>query len=227
MNSESTMDELLALIAQRDMAALAELYDRFAPRLLGMLARILPARGAAEEVLEEVFVRLWNEAQVPGHKNASVAAWLMMVGRQSALERLRAERRVTGETPAQPARPKGRRGDARASRLEATDTPPVRVRAEQPEHARLLEAIPQEWIPPSAEIELIDARLDLLMKIIKQLPEPQREALELTVFAGLTVAEVAQKLGEPLGKVMTALRAAITFLSHRQHAVLGTWAANI
>ena len=73
----------------------------------------------------------------------------------------------------------------------------------------------------------MDERLDLLHRVLSELPKPQRRALELAVFGGLTEEEVAQELGEPLGKVKTAMRAAITFLRHRRRAVMGTWAANL
>jgi RNA polymerase sigma-70 factor (ECF subfamily) len=74
---------------------------------------------------------------------------------------------------------------------------------------------------------LIDDRLVLLQKVIDQLPEPQRQALELAVFRGLSESEIAAEVGEPLGKVQRSLRAAVTFVKHRRRAVCGTWAANI
>jgi RNA polymerase sigma-70 factor (ECF subfamily) len=83
------------------------------------------------------------------------------------------------------------------------------------------------WLPQPKEITLIDARLVLLHKVIDQLPKPQRQALELAVFGGLSETEIATAMGEPLGKVRTSLRAAVTFVKHRRRAVCGTWAANI
>jgi RNA polymerase sigma-70 factor (ECF subfamily) len=83
------------------------------------------------------------------------------------------------------------------------------------------------WLPRPKEITLIDARMVLLHKAINQLPEPQRQALELAVFGGLRETEIAAEMGEPLGKVRSSLRAAVTFVKHRRRAVCGTWAANI
>ena len=83
------------------------------------------------------------------------------------------------------------------------------------------------WLPRPEEITLIDERLVLLHKVIDQLPKPQRRALELTVFGCLNETEIATEMGEPLGKVRTSLRAAVTFVKHRRRAVCGTWAANI
>ena len=92
---------------------------------------------------------------------------------------------------------------------------------------RLAGSIPPAWLPRPKEIALIDDRLILLQKVIHQLPNWQRQALELAVFAGLSEAEIAAETGEPLGKVQKSLRAAATFVKHRRRAVCGTWAANI
>ncbi len=94
MDNLPTSEELLARIAAHDDEALAELYDRLAPGLLGMLIRILSDRGAAEEILEEVFLRLWNEARRFSRERVSVAAALVFMARSRAIDRLRAERRL-------------------------------------------------------------------------------------------------------------------------------------
>jgi DNA-directed RNA polymerase specialized sigma24 family protein len=84
-----------------------------------------------------------------------------------------------------------------------------------------------EWLPRPEEITLIDDRLVLLHKAINQLPKPQRQALDLAVFGGHSESEIAQEMGEPLGKAQRSLRAAVTFVKHRRRVVCGTWAANI
>jgi len=83
------------------------------------------------------------------------------------------------------------------------------------------------WLPCPEEIALLEERRELLRKVVNQLPKPQRGALELAVIEGYTEAEIAERLGEPLGKVESALRAGMRFLKHRLRAVLGTWTANI
>jgi len=82
-------------------------------------------------------------------------------------------------------------------------------------------------LPRPEEIARLEERRELLKKVVNQLPQPQRYALELAVFEGYTEAEIAEKLGEPLGRVQAALRAGMRFLRHRLRAVMGTWAANI
>src|SRR2546425_11202098 len=87
-----TAEELLARVSKRDSNALGALFDQFAPRLFGLLVRILSDRRAAEEVLENLFSQLWNEARRLRQEPASVAAWLAVPARALAGGRLRAER---------------------------------------------------------------------------------------------------------------------------------------
>jgi RNA polymerase sigma-70 factor, ECF subfamily len=94
MSQESSPEKLLLRIAERDEKALGELYDLLAPALLGMLMRILNDRAAAEDVLEEVFLRIWSEAKRLSRENASVGAALFLLARAKAVERLRAERHL-------------------------------------------------------------------------------------------------------------------------------------
>ena len=93
---------LLARVAQQDAAALSELYDRYAPRVYGLMARILPSRDTAEEILQEVFVRLWSESPALSQEGGSVAAWLVVTAREIAVDRLRAQRKSALKPAAPP-----------------------------------------------------------------------------------------------------------------------------
>jgi RNA polymerase sigma-70 factor (ECF subfamily) len=83
------------------------------------------------------------------------------------------------------------------------------------------------WLPGPEEVARIEERRGLLGKVLNQLPKAQRGVLELAVLEGYTEEEIATKLGEPLGRVQSGLRAGMRFLCHRLRAVLGTWSANI
>ncbi len=84
-----------------------------------------------------------------------------------------------------------------------------------------------EWLPHPETIERVDQRLEILHRAVDQLPPEQRRTLDLAVFGGLSEAEIAAEIGEPLGKVQRSLRAAVSFVKHRCRAVSGTWSANI
>jgi RNA polymerase sigma-70 factor (ECF subfamily) len=53
--------------------------------------------------------------------------------------------------------------------------------------------------------------------VMDSLPAPQREALELAYFEGLTHSEIVQRTGEPLGTVKTRLRMALETLKRTLH----------
>ena len=193
MTQVPTAEDLLARVRERDADALGELYDGLAPGLLGMLLRILGDRAAAEAILDDVFLGLWNEAPRSARQHASVAARVAIRARSAATRQARSRRM------------------ARPLRRDDCDCPPISLTC----------------LPQPEEIVALEQRRDLLKKVMKQLPAAQREALDLAVFDGYTEVEIAEKLGETLGRTKTALRAALRFLRHRLRAVLGTWAANI
>lgn len=83
------------------------------------------------------------------------------------------------------------------------------------------------WLPGPEEIAHVETRRSLLEKIANRLPAPQSRLVEMTVFKGLSEAEIAEQLGEPPGKIESELRAGLRFLRHRLRAVLGTWTADI
>jgi RNA polymerase sigma factor (sigma-70 family) len=231
-NKELRTEELLGRVADRDVEALVSLYDQFAPTLMGMLIRILSSRPDAENTVQGVFLRLWKEAPDIVQTKGSVAAWLVLMARHAGLERLRAHR--TGAArPAQSPHGQGRKKEEKPadnsvdSRLRE-HTPRERPTAKHDSQISFfLAASPQLWLPRPEDIALVDARLGLLQRAFNQMPKPQRRALELAVFDAYTESEIAAQLSEPQGKVNAGLRAAFTFLRHRQHAVLGTWTADI
>jgi RNA polymerase sigma-70 factor (ECF subfamily) len=89
--------DLVARIADRDEAALAVLYDRFAGTLLAIGTRILGSAGEAEDVVQEVFLQVWRQAGRYDPARASVSGWLSLITRSRAIDRLR-NRRVGERT---------------------------------------------------------------------------------------------------------------------------------
>jgi|SRR5439155_21535980 len=193
MASAPKPEDLLAGIRLHNRAAMGQLYGRFAPSLLGLALRTLGDQGAAEAVVEEVFLQLWNETRRVDLRGTSVAAQLLLMARTAAVRRLRSKKGLANSTVAD------------SDRLQTCPA----------------------WLPSPEEIESLDRRRELLKKLMQQLPPPQRQTLDLVVFEGYTETEVAEKLGEPLGRVKSELRAGMRFLRHRLRAVLGTWSANI
>lgn len=76
-------------IADRDGGAFASLFERHAPVTLGLLQRILGGRGEAEEVLQEVFLQIWMQADRYDGARSTPRGWILMLARSRALDRLR------------------------------------------------------------------------------------------------------------------------------------------
>ena len=80
--------ELMARCARGDRDALVLLHRRHHGILYGLAARILGDRGAAEEVVQDVFLRIWRSA--PAYvESGALSAWMILICRRVAIDRLR------------------------------------------------------------------------------------------------------------------------------------------
>ncbi len=95
-HTENTGDidgALMRAIAAGDQAALVELYDRHASAVYGMAMSLLRDPALAQDVSQEVFVRVWIRAGTFDAGRGSTLAWLLSVTRNLALDELRRQRR--------------------------------------------------------------------------------------------------------------------------------------
>jgi RNA polymerase sigma-70 factor (ECF subfamily) len=81
--------DLMRRIGAGDSEALAEVFDAHSPLVLGLLVRILGGRTEAEEILQEVFLQVWMQAERYDPERASPRGWILMLARSRALDRLR------------------------------------------------------------------------------------------------------------------------------------------
>tara|TARA_R110002072_G_scaffold214309_2_gene371388 strand:- start:582 stop:1172 length:591 start_codon:yes stop_codon:yes gene_type:complete len=93
ISADPPMDEvgaLLTRVADKDRAAFTSLYSATAPKLLGVLVRILQNRAEAEDALQDVFIKTWQRAPQFAAQRGSGMGWMVAVTRNHALDRLRA-----------------------------------------------------------------------------------------------------------------------------------------
>ncbi|MCC7363983.1 MAG: sigma-70 family RNA polymerase sigma factor [Dehalococcoidia bacterium] len=81
--------DILARIRARDESALLELYDRYNRLLFALALRVVGERETAEEVLQDVFVRVWEGSATFDTARGNVAAWLFGITRNRAVDVLR------------------------------------------------------------------------------------------------------------------------------------------
>lgn len=88
----SDLPDLLRRVSEGEHSALRALYDATAMKLLGQVMRILPERGEAEDVVQDVFVTVWRKAGEFDPARATPMAWIGTIARNRALDRVRARR---------------------------------------------------------------------------------------------------------------------------------------
>ncbi len=86
---------LLAAIRGGDEAAMAALYDRYSSIIYSVALRVLGETGAAEDVLQEVFLQLWRNPALFDSSRGQLAPWLAVIARNRAIDALRKRRPET------------------------------------------------------------------------------------------------------------------------------------
>jgi RNA polymerase sigma-70 factor, ECF subfamily len=163
---------LMQRAAAGDSDALMALHKRYANLVYSMAWRVLQDVGLAEEVTQDVFMKLWHRGQRYDPERGRFSTWLLSVTRFAAIDRLRLE----GRRP-MPAE----LGSGVSDGPEALES--------------LLATDHESW-----------ERGQHLRILLEQLPDEQRQAVELAYFGGLTHSELAAHLGLPLGTVKGRLR---------------------
>jgi RNA polymerase sigma factor (sigma-70 family) len=79
----------MAGVARQDRIAMRDLYQATSGKLYAVCLRVLRDEGEAEEVLQEVYLTVWNKAGAYDPGKASPIAWLSAIARNRAIDRLR------------------------------------------------------------------------------------------------------------------------------------------
>lgn len=97
-SSDYTDTELIELLHRRDERALAAAYDRYGTVVFSMLVRITRNPSIAEDLLQEVFLRVWTNARRFDCARGSLYVWILWIARNLAIDHLRsAEQRMIGK----------------------------------------------------------------------------------------------------------------------------------
>ncbi|MGH6675455.1 MAG: sigma-70 family RNA polymerase sigma factor, partial [Xanthobacteraceae bacterium] len=82
---------LIAAVARQDRAAFKRLYEHIAPKLFAILMRMLRNKDTAEEVLQDVFLKVWQNAGSFSSETGSAMSWLISIARNRAIDVLRSK----------------------------------------------------------------------------------------------------------------------------------------
>ena len=83
-------DDLLARVATGDQVAFAQLYDNMAPRVLGLVKRLLRDHSQSEEVTQEIFLEIWQNATRYDSSKGGASGWILTMTHRRAVDRVRA-----------------------------------------------------------------------------------------------------------------------------------------
>lgn len=162
---------LITAMRSADQSAMAALYDRYSSIVYAVALRVLQDTGAAEDVLQDIFMQLWRNPGLFDASRGNMAAWLAVIARHRAIDALRRRR---------------------------------------PENdiADIVVSVETDF---AGEADRSRA-MDRVRGALQTMPVPQRSALEMAYFEGLTHNEIAEKTGEPLGTIKTRIRTGLLSL---------------
>ena len=183
-------DALIAALVVGEVEALGALYDRHAGVVFALLVRIVGDRSSAEDLLQEVFLRAWQQAHTFDETRGTARVWLHGIAHNLALNELRRRRR----------RPQTHERAASADGAGA-------------DLAGIVDVGPDPAVDAWCAIR--DAEL---AHALDQLPPGQRAVL-LLYAQGFSQSEIAAHLGEPLGTVKSRMRRALWRLREALQAI--------
>lgn len=179
------LSQLLARSGLGDRAAFGQLYERSSGHLFAVVLRIQRDRAQAEDLLQEIYVSVWKAAASFDAARSQPLTWLTHIARNRAIDSLR-------RAQAQP----------RTESLTADDDD------DRPDpHEALASDDP-------GPLDLLGQACDKreLTRCMEHLSAAQRQSVALAFYDGLSHAEVAEQLREPLGTVKSWVRRALQTL---------------
>ena len=168
--------EMIAQIGRRDQGAFGALYDRLSGPLYSLAFKMLGDASDAQDALQEVFVQIWSRASTYDPEKSSVFSWAVLLTRSRAIDRLRARDRR------------------------------LRVVVESTAENKVAEATDASTVESAADTANKKDEAAHVRSLLNNLPEDQRQAIELAFFGHHTHHEIAAQLGQPLGTVKARIR---------------------
>lgn len=169
---------LLAGISNKDEDALVRLYDKYQRSIYSILVRIVRDEEEAQELLQDVFLQVWEKAALFDKERGNFDTWLFTLAHNKAINTMRS--RLF----------KKRKQEDRSWENDLADL--------------ITPATTETRTPLAERIEEDDRRV--MLGALQKIPQEQREAIALAYYEGLSQSEIAEELGIPLGTIKTRMR---------------------
>jgi RNA polymerase sigma factor (sigma-70 family) len=183
----TALADLLSRVALGDRAAFSALYKASSAHLFAVILRINPDRAQAEDLLQDIFINIWRAAQGYDADRAQAMTWLTSIARNRAIDSLRRRK------------------------SEVSTVSDIGGAGDDEPESDLLDRQPSP-LPGPLEQLLEAAQARQVVQCIQGLSTEQQQCVALTYYQGLTHAEVAGHLAQPLGTVKSWVRRALLSL---------------
>src|SRR6187397_2985241 len=190
---------LIHQLVEGSQDALAGLYDRHAQAVFATAMRVSHDRGMAAEVVQETFLTLWNRAEQFDASRGALPAWLQVIARNRAIDRLRSAGRHDRAVTFSSFDRDGWDDQATVEWLTSTG-----------------ELIGAAGPDPGPEMALSDKETrQVIQDALASLAPLERQVIELAYGTGMSQSEIAEHLGWPVGTVKTRTRRGLRHIRER------------
>lgn len=189
-NADEPLDELLARAAEGDQDAWRRLVDAYSKRVFGLLVRQCGDRELAEEITQATFVKVVVHLE-RYREQGRFEPWLFRI----AMNRLRDEMRRRGRQARPMDMTGGRGGDATGSNDNSQWQAVQNRIVDHTDDVGSDNEDPVERVSRAEQVER-------LRQVIAGMGEADRQILHLRHMAGLSFADIAETLEQPLGTVL-------------------------
>ena len=86
-----TQEELLPLLLRKEERAFTQLYDMYSKSLFSVITNLVSDREEAEDVLQEVFVKIWKNIETYNQSKGRLYTWMLNIARNTAIDKLRSK----------------------------------------------------------------------------------------------------------------------------------------
>ncbi len=165
--------EIINRLKNQEQEALSTLYDRYGAAVYSLAMRVLSKKELAEEVVQDVFLTIWNKPERWQASKGALLSWMLTITRYRSIDCLRREQRLPD-----------------TASIPLDELPHLLS-----QHAKVNDSLWENG--------------QVLQQLLYQLPELQREMIDLAFFKGMTHDTIAEVTDLPLGTVKSRLRAGL------------------